>query len=164
MRLGDPLADSGGPTAARPSAAAPGRSTRQKRAIAEVLAEAQTFRSAQELYAVLRSRGNGVGLTTVYNQLRALADAGQVDVMRAEDGETLYRRCRTETHHHHLLCRACGRTVEVAGAAVERWAEDVAAAAGFVDVNHTVEVVGTCADCFRGDRGGGPVRATQPRR
>jgi Fur family transcriptional regulator, ferric uptake regulator len=126
-----------------------GRSTRQKRALAAVIDEAQEFRSAQELHEELRSRGEAVGLTTVYNQLRALADAGLVDTVRSPEGEVLYRRCGTTGHHHHLVCRACGRTVEFAGTAVERWAAKVAAEAGFVDVTHTVEVVGTCPDCAR---------------
>ena len=124
-----------------------GRSTRQKRALAAVVDEAQEFRSAQELHEALRARGEQVGLTTVYNQLRALAESGLVDTLRSADGETLYRRCDTSGHHHHLLCRVCGRTVEVAGSTVERWAEKVAAEAGFVDVAHTVEVVGTCPSC-----------------
>jgi Fur family transcriptional regulator, ferric uptake regulator len=124
-----------------------GRSTRQKRALAAVIDQAQEFRSAQELHEALRARGEQVGLTTVYNQLRALADAGGLDTVRSPDGETLYRRCGSADHHHHLLCRVCGATVEVAGTAVERWAEKVAAEAGFTDVAHTVEVVGTCPAC-----------------
>src|SRR5450432_1003555 len=124
-----------------------GRSTRQKRALAVVVDEARDFRSAQELHETLRARGERVGLTTVYNQLRALADAGLLDTLRSPEGETLYRRCGSEGHHHHLLCRSCGRTVEVAGSAIERWAEKVAAEAGFVDVSHTIEVVGTCPAC-----------------
>ena len=126
-----------------------GRSTRQKRALAAVIDEAQEFRSAQELHEELRSRGEAVGLTTVYNQLRALAEAGLVDTVRSPEGETLYRRCGTSSHHHHLVCRVCGRTVEVAGTTVERWAAKVAAEAGFVDVTHTLEVIGTCPDCTR---------------
>ena len=126
---------------------APARSTRQKRAVTALLAEIDGFRSAQDLHAELHARGTRVGLTTVYNQLRALADSGEVDVLRAEDGESLYRRCQRDDHHHHVVCRVCGRTVEVAGRAVEKWAAKVAADAGFVDVRHTVEVVGTCADC-----------------
>lgn len=126
-----------------------GRSTRQKRALATVIDESQEFRSAQELHEALRARGEAVGLTTVYNQLRALAEAGLVDTVRSAEGETLYRRCDTSGHHHHLVCRVCGRTVEVAGTAVERWAERVAAEAGFVDVSHTIEVLGTCPACAR---------------
>jgi Fur family transcriptional regulator, ferric uptake regulator len=125
------------------------RSTRQKRALAAVLDASDSFRSAQDLFTELRSRGESVGLTTIYNQLRALARVGAVDVLTTDDGETLYRRCTTE-HHHHLLCRVCGRTIEVEGPQVERWAEAVAAEHGFVDVSHTVEIFGTCAECDAG--------------
>ncbi|SDS71052.1 zinc uptake regulator, Fur family [Actinopolymorpha singaporensis] len=111
----------------------------------------EDFRSAQDIHALLRDRGENVGLTTVYRTLGSLADAGQVDAIRTDDGETVYRRCATARHHHHLVCRDCGRTVEVEGPAVERWAESVAAEAGFVDVTHTVEVFGTCAACARQD-------------
>ena len=123
------------------------RETRQKRALATVLDETEAFRSAQDLHAELRARGQTVGLTTVYNQLRALAEAGQVDTLRTEEGETLYRRCGSAHHHHHLVCRGCGATVEVEGPEVERWADRVAGRHGFVDISHTVEIVGTCADC-----------------
>ncbi|HXW34725.1 MAG TPA: transcriptional repressor, partial [Acidimicrobiales bacterium] len=91
--------------------------------------------------------GENVGLTTVYNQLRALAELGEVDALRADDGETLYRRCDTGEHHHHLVCRKCGRTVEVEGPEVERWADTVAQANDFVDVSHTFEIFGTCLAC-----------------
>lgn len=126
------------------------RETRQKRAVAAVLEESSGFRSAQDLFADLRSRGEPVGLTTVYNQLRSLAESGQVDTLRTDDGETLYRRCGTDSHHHHLVCRACGAAVEVEGPEVERWADRVAGAHGFVDISHTVEIVGTCGDCSAG--------------
>ncbi len=130
-----------------PVPASRGRSTRQKRALAAVLDSSDSFRSAQELFAELQSRGENVGLTTVYNQLRALAEGGEVDVLRADDGETRYRRCITDEHHHHLVCRGCGKTVEVEGPEVERWAERVADGNGFVDVQHTLEIFGTCSGC-----------------
>jgi Fur family ferric uptake transcriptional regulator len=66
--------------------------------------------------------------------------------LRTDPGETLYRRCSVG-HHHHLVCRGCGRAVEVDGPAVERWADRVAAEHGFADVSHTLEIVGTCAEC-----------------
>ena len=124
-----------------------GRSTRQKRALATVLSGSDSFRSAQELYGDLRARGERVGLTTVYNQLRTLAESGDVDVLRTEDGELLYRRCQSGKHHHHLLCRSCGKTVEVEANEVERWAEEVSEQFGFSEIEHTVEIVGLCQDC-----------------
>ncbi|MDQ6716468.1 MAG: transcriptional repressor, partial [Actinomycetota bacterium] len=104
------------------------------------------FTSAQELHARLRAAGNPIGLATVYRALLALAAAGDVDVLRSDDGEAVYRKCSTG-HHHHLVCRSCGRTVEVEGPTVERWADAVSAEHGFRDVRHTLEIVGTCADC-----------------
>ena len=122
------------------------RATRQRVAVSSILDEIDDFRSAQDIHAILRSRGDSVGLTTVYRTLQSLADAGKVDVLRTGEGESVYRRCST-SHHHHLVCRTCGRTVEVEGPAVERWAEKVGAEHGFVRVTHNVEVFGTCPDC-----------------
>ncbi|GAA2528536.1 transcriptional repressor [Pilimelia columellifera] len=122
------------------------RNTRQRTAVSALLAEVDGFHSAQELHARLRSRGDAVGLTTVYRTLQSLAEAGEIDVMQIPGGEQLYRRC-SEGHHHHLVCRACGRTVEVAGPAVEKWSEKVAAEHGFSDVSHTLEIFGVCPGC-----------------
>ncbi|MFO7192956.1 Fur family transcriptional regulator [Thermocrispum sp.] len=122
------------------------RATRQRAAVVELLENIDDFRSAQELHDELRRRGDTIGLTTVYRTLQSLSDAGLVDTMRTESGEVIYRRC-SDHHHHHLVCRECGYTVEVEEPAVERWAESVAASNGFVNLRHTVEIVGTCADC-----------------
>lgn len=122
------------------------RNTRQRAAVVALLAEVEGFHSAQALHAMLRQRGDRVGLTTVYRTLQGLADSGEVDVMRPPGGEHLYRRC-SAGHHHHLVCRGCGRTVEVEGPAVETWTSRVAAAHGYVDVSHTLEIFGTCPDC-----------------
>ena len=123
------------------------RDTRQRRAVATVLATTDEFRSAQEIHQLLRDAGDTVGLATVYRALQAMADAGEVDVVRAEGGEARYRRCETEHHHHHLICRSCGATVEVDGPAFEKWADAVAREHGYADVTHTLELTGTCADC-----------------
>ncbi|MCQ8769979.1 Fur family transcriptional regulator [Streptomyces sp. KLMMK] len=123
-----------------------GRSTKQRAAVAAALDEVDEFRSAQELHDMLRHRGASVGLTTVYRTLQSLADAGEVDVLRTSEGEAVYRRC-SSGHHHHLVCRLCGKAVEVEGPAVEKWADSIAEEHGFVDVAHTIEIFGTCGEC-----------------
>ena len=128
------------------------RNTRQRAEVLALLAGTGEFRSAQQLYAALRDRGIAVGLTTVYRTLQLLADADEVDHMRLPDGEQLYRRCGRARHHHHLVCRECGATVEVEGPAVERWAADLAASHGFTDVSHTLEVFGLCPACTSAGR------------
>jgi Fur family transcriptional regulator, ferric uptake regulator len=133
----------------RSAPAVPGqRATRQRAAVANLLEQLDEFRSAQELHEELRTRGEDIGLTTVYRTLQSLADAGEIDMLRIDSGEAVYRRC-SDRHHHHLVCRVCGRTVEVDGPAVEKWTRKVAEEHGFSEVSHTVEVFGTCASCAR---------------
>ncbi len=120
--------------------------TRQRAAVQEALEQTEDFCSAQELHARLRSNGAGVGLATVYRALQTLAEDGEVDIVRSADGEALYRRCSTG-HHHHLTCRSCRRTVELDSASVERWTRRIGAEFGFTDLEHVIEVFGTCRDC-----------------
>ena len=130
------------------------RATRQGGAVRDALKDAGGFRSAQDVYAALRTEGATVGLSTVYRHLQALADDGVVDAIQTPDGETSYRFCGEagDGHHHHLVCRICGRAEEVEGPAIERWASTVAAAHGYSDVDHTVELFGTCASCSKARR------------
>ena len=123
------------------------RTTRQRTAISEFLSHAGDFRTAQQIHEQLRAGGDGVGLATVYRTLQTMAEAGDVDMVRTADGESAYRRCATSGHHHHLVCRNCGRTEEIMAKAVEAWATTIAAEHGFTDVTHDVELYGLCASC-----------------
>jgi Fur family transcriptional regulator, ferric uptake regulator len=121
--------------------------TVQQDTIRQALAEAGTFISAQDLHIRLRSAGHRIGLATVYRTLHALADEGAVDVMRARDRHSIYRACGSTGPHHHLLCRSCGRAVEVPARVLDEWAAGAGAEHGFTDVTPIAEFFGTCADC-----------------
>mgnify|MGYP000996558545 CR=1 FL=1 len=125
------------------------RRTRQRDAVIAALDAAPTFVSARELHEALRAQGTHIGLATVYRNLALLVDVGELDTLQRPDGEMLYRRCSPH-HHHHLVCRQCGRTVEVAGPTVERWASAVAADHGYADVTHRLELTGVCPQCLPG--------------
>jgi Fur family transcriptional regulator, ferric uptake regulator len=124
--------------------------SKSRDAVHEILRQSTGFRSAQDVFTEMRADGAKIGLTTVYRALQSLSDDGRVDVLRNDDGESVYRACQNQAHHHHLVCRRCGRTVEVAGPDVERWAEVVGAEHGFTEITHTVEVFGTCQSCSTG--------------
>ena len=98
------------------------------------------------MHADLKDNGASVSLATVYRNLAAMAVAGEIDVVLKADGETLYRRC-SQPHHHHLICRSCGKTVEVRSHRVEDWLDDQAAKHNFYDADHRVEIVGLCQVC-----------------
>ena len=123
------------------------RNTWQREAVRAALAEATGFVSAQQLHATLQAQGSTIGLATVYRALASLTEAEETDCLQSPDGEQLYRSCSTTGHHHHLICRRCGTTVEIAATEIEDWAHSVAAQHGFSDVSHVIDIFGTCADC-----------------
>src|SRR6478672_4109194 len=123
------------------------RVTKQRLAVSAALDELDDFVSTQELHRILQERGTSVSLATSYRILQSLADDGLVDVLRNADGEVVYRRCAVTGHHHHLLCRNCGKAVEVEAPAVEAWAARIASEHGFTAVEHTVEIFGLCPEC-----------------
>ena len=122
------------------------RNTKQKAAVKHALSEAIGFVSAQQLHLVLKNHGSSIGLATVYRALNELSGSGEADSLQSSDGELLYRACG-EGHHHHLICRNCGKTVEIEADRVESWADEVAKSHGFSSPSHTIDIFGTCAGC-----------------
>jgi Fur family ferric uptake transcriptional regulator len=125
------------------------RNTWQRERVRDALADARGFVSAQSLYASLRERDTGIGLATVYRTLSGLAAAGEADSLQSPDGEALYRACISPGHHHHLICRSCGLTVEIEASEVEAWARRTAAQHGFTAAEHVVDIFGLCAACTK---------------
>lgn len=123
------------------------RNTWQRERVREALADARGFVSAQTLHATLRDENTGIGLATVYRTLSSLAASGAADSLQSPDGESLYRACTSSAHHHHLICRSCGLTVEIEATDVEAWAGRTAAQHGFTAAEHIVDIFGLCRDC-----------------
>lgn len=123
------------------------RNTKQRTAVVEVLREIDKFSSAKEIYRRLQERQEKVGLTTVYRTLQSLCDIDAVDALHMPNGETLYRHCETDAHHHHLVCTKCGRTEEIDGGPIEKWASAVASEYNFELTGHDAEIFGVCSQC-----------------
>jgi Fur family ferric uptake transcriptional regulator len=123
------------------------RNTVQRREVIGVLSQVQGFVSAQELHSLIGRDGGHIALATVYTQLKKLLQDGAVDVVMTDRGESLYRRCVVESHHHHLSCRHCGATVEVDAPELETWAHDIGERFAFREIRHVVEFNGICASC-----------------
>ncbi len=123
------------------------RMTKQRQAVLDELTRVADFRSAQQIFEDLHSQGQRVGLATVYRSLQGLAEDGRVDTLRSTEGETLYRNCASEHHHHHLVCRECGFTEEIEQSQIEAWVTSVAQGHGFANVEHSLELFGTCVSC-----------------
>ena len=87
------------------------RATVPRLEVYQALAASGGHRSADDLAGMLAADGGTVQRTSVYNALRALADAGLVRVVQAGPGTTLYELSGSD--HHHFLCRHCGEIADV---------------------------------------------------
>ena len=103
--------------------------------------------SAQELHGLIVRDGGRIALATVYTQLKKLVESGEVDVVMTDRGESLFRRCVVDAHHHHLACRSCGAIVEVDTPELEKWSRDIAGRYGYQDLHHVLELNGICREC-----------------
>ena len=121
------------------------RQTWQKDAVLHALGMAQGFVSAQQLHKQLTQHGSVIGLATVYRTLNTLVADGLADSL-VNAGESLFRDC-SKDHHHHLICNSCGVAVEIEAKQAEEWASKVAKYHGFTDVSHTIDIFGNCKKC-----------------
>ena len=121
------------------------RQTWQKDAVLHALGKAQGFVSAQQLHKQLTQHGSVIGLATVYRTLNTLVADGLADSL-VNAGESLFRDC-SKDHHHHLICNGCGIAVEIEAKQAETWASKVAKEHGFTQVTHTIDIFGLCKAC-----------------
>jgi Fur family ferric uptake transcriptional regulator len=96
--------------------------------------------------AAVVAKVTALGCPVTTTQMADLAASGDADALQSKDGELLYRACTTD-HHHHLICRACGKTIEIEAERVEKWADEVAKEHGFTQPSHTIDIFGTCSSC-----------------
>ena len=122
------------------------RNTWQKTAVLDELSNTEEFVSAQELHQKISQSGKKLGLTTVYRALTEMVEQGLADSLSLSDGEMRYRICTPE-HHHHLICRVCGKTVEFDLPGFEELAQSVAKLNSFTELSHEIELFGICKDC-----------------
>lgn len=121
------------------------RVTRQRLTVLEMLQDRAEALSAQEMYLEFRSRGESIGLSTVYRTLESLADVGLLDAF-PRDGEQAYRYCSPK-HHHHLICTGCNTVQELEAGLVEEWVDKVSDAHAFEVTGHRADIYGRCSTC-----------------
>jgi len=121
--------------------------TRPREQIASILRSRKRFISAAEIHRALEKAKAKVSLSTVYRTLEHLLEKGDVSVRIDDAGESTYMLCAPERHHHHAICRACGKVDDVDCTAIEQFSESMRSLLGFELDEHTMEFFGRCKSC-----------------
>jgi Fur family ferric uptake transcriptional regulator len=128
------------------------RLTRPRRAVAHVMAEAESVLTPEDVHARAASACPGIGLVTVYRTLDLLAELGYVSRVHLEANCHGYAR-RDLDHGHHVICRRCQTVVEFPGTEdLSPLVRRVARRTGFRVEGHLLELVGLCPSCQDGGR------------
>ena len=120
--------------------------TRPREQISSVLRKERRYLSAAEIHTLLKKSRAQVSLSTIYRTLEFLQTKGEASSRIDAHGEATYVTC-APTHHHHAICRTCGKVEEVACEAIERLAQDLVGHHGFALDDHAMEFFGRCAAC-----------------
>ncbi len=119
-----------------------------RRVVVELLGRQHCCVSAQEIFDELRKARRPVGIASVYRALEALADLRLVKRVDAGDGIARYEAAPADgDHHHHLVCRDCGKVEAFSDSRLERAIDRVAGGLGYSVDEHEVVLTGACADC-----------------
>ena len=121
--------------------------TRPREQITAVLRGARRFFSAAEVHRTLQERDSRVALSTVYRTLEHLREKGEATSRVDADGEATYMLCEPTHHHHHAICKVCGRVEDVDCSAIEQFIDALRNVHGFAIEDHAMEFHGRCASC-----------------
>ncbi|HVM58168.1 MAG TPA: Fur family transcriptional regulator [Gaiellaceae bacterium] len=123
------------------------RVTAPRLAVLETLAELPSHVSVEQVEAGARKRLGTLSTQAVYDIMRALHDAGLVRRIEPAGSAALFET-RVGDNHHHLVCRDCGRMVDVDCVVGEAPCLSPAAAAGFEVDEAEVIFWGRCPECL----------------
>jgi len=100
--------------------------------------------SAEDVYKILITTGEDVGLATVYRVLTQFEEAGLLSRHHFESGKAVFE-LNEGTHHDHIVCVKCGRVEEFYDEEIEKRQKDASESRGFVMQEHSLMIYGLCA-------------------
>ena len=123
------------------------RETAPRRAIAALIAERHGHFTAADLLADARRTNLTIGRATVFRTLDLFAELGALERLDLPSGEHAYVACAPTVHHHHVVCRSCGASAEVADSGLQAVVRQIGDQSGYRIDSHRLELYGLCPAC-----------------
>lgn len=123
------------------------RMTRPRKEVAAILKESKVPLSPQTIHQSALARNCNIGLVSVYRTLDLLSELDLVRRVHGQDGCHGYVLA-SPGHHHHLICRKCGKAVEFTGSDdLSDFIERIEKKTGFAIDEHILQLYGLCPQC-----------------
>lgn len=125
--------------------------TPQRRAIVETLLKHKDKHlSSEEIYDLVRNDCPEIGLATVYRTMQLLDEVGAISKLNLDDGCIRYEIDLDDSdahHHHHLICKNCGKIIEVKEDLLDSIELEIQNLYNFSIVDHDLKFYGLCEEC-----------------
>ncbi len=123
--------------------------TSQRALIFDVFWNVEEHVSPEELYGMVKEKDSSIGQATVYRTLKLLSESKIAREVDFGDGVTRYEPYFGQSHHDHLICKECGKSVEVLDERIEKLQEELASRHGYTLNGHSMYLYGKCGECSR---------------
>lgn len=121
--------------------------TNQRKAIIEVLVEHKgKFLTAEEIYTKSKKIYPQTNFSTVYRNLEIMESTYIIHKTNISDGASIYELSNTDEHHHHVICKSCGKTEEIDFCPLKDIFSKVNSKS-FRLTDHRFELYGFCNEC-----------------
>ncbi len=126
------------------------RVTGPRQALVELIGEQRGHFTAAGLMADARREHIRVGRATVFRTLDVLTEIEALERLDLPSGEHAYVTCEPEQHHHHVICRSCGKSIDVEDSGLQSVVREIASRSGYRIDSHRLELYGLCPTCQTG--------------
>ena len=123
------------------------RLTRPRRAVAGLIGSRSGHFTAADLLVDARRKRLSLGRATLFRNLDLFTELGALERLDLPNGEHAYVSCEPEQHHHHVVCRSCGKSVEVEDSGLQSVVAEISSRSGYAIDTHRLELFGTCPAC-----------------
>ena len=121
----------------------------KREAVLAVFLDTRDHLSTDELHKLVKEREPSIGYTTVYRTLKLLTQCGLAFEVDFHDGVVRYERSLNRRTHHHMVCTACGDSVEFFAPELDKVQRRVGSKFRFTPSRHTFQILGICQKCRR---------------
>ncbi len=123
------------------------RLTRPRRAVADLVGSRTGHFTAADLLTDARRKRVSLGRATLFRNLDLFTELGALERLDLPNGEHAYVACEPEQHHHHVVCRSCGKSADVEDSGLQSVVAEIARRSGFDIDTHRLELFGLCPAC-----------------
>jgi len=121
--------------------------TDQRDTILRTFLETRAHLSTDELHGLVKKKDARIGITTVYRTLKLLAACGLASEVAFHDGVARFEHQYNRRSHHHMVCTACGSSVEFFSPEIGRLEQEIGRKHHYFTTRHTFQIYGICENC-----------------